>query len=107
MKKLLVTLSLTVILALVLSLAVFATGDKAEAQNNACAGCEVCNPTKVEMDEMPPMEFELDGEAFLESLGYMGKGLVGIFVVTLVIIGVVATLNWHGRSLEKRNQNKD
>ena len=106
MKKLLVILSLTVMLALALSVSAFATGDKAEAQS-PCAGCEVCNPTKIEMDEMPPMEFELDGEAFVESLGYMGKGLVGIFVVTLVIIGVVATLNWHGRSLEKRNQNKD
>ncbi|MBO5261953.1 MAG: InlB B-repeat-containing protein [Clostridia bacterium] len=58
-------------------------------------------------DEMPPMEFKINGGNFLISLGYMGKGLIGIFVVTLVIIGVVATLNWHGRSLEKRNQNKE
>lgn len=58
-------------------------------------------------DEMPPMEFKINGGNFVTSLGYMGKGLVGIFVVTLVIIGVVATLNWHGRSLEKRNKNKE
>ena len=58
---------------------------------------------------MKEMEFEIDGEtfqSFLESLGYMGKGMFGIFVVTLVIIGAVAILNWHGRSLERRNQNK-
>lgn len=61
----------------------------------------------VENGEMPPMEFKINGGNFLTSLGYMGKGMVGIFVVTLVIIGVVATLNWHGRSLEKRNQNKE
>lgn len=60
-----------------------------------------------ESGEMPPMEFKVNGSNFLTSLGYMGKGMVGIFVVTLVIIGVVAILNWHGRSLEKRNQNKE
>ena len=53
--------------------------------------------------EMPPMEFSFNGDNFVTSLGYMGKGMVGIFVVTLVIIGVVAILNWHGRSLERRN----
>ena len=60
--------------------------------------------------EMPPMDFSFDDETldnFTTSLGYMGKGMVGIFVVTLVIIGVVAILNWHGRSLEKRNERKE
>ena len=57
--------------------------------------------------EMPPMEIDFNGENFVESLGLMGKGMIGIFVVTLVIIGVVAILNWHGRSLERRNNKKD
>ncbi len=57
--------------------------------------------------EMPPMEFDFNGDNFVTSLGYMGKGMIGIFVVTLVIIGVVAILNWHGRSLERRNSKKD
>lgn len=57
-------------------------------------------------DEMPPMEVKFDGKAFTQSLGLMGKGMIGIFVVTLVIIGVVALLNIHGRSLERRNSNK-
>lgn len=56
--------------------------------------------------EMPPMDFDFNGDNFVQSLGYMGKGMVGIFVVTLVIIGVVAILNWHGRSLERRNNNR-
>lgn len=53
--------------------------------------------------EMPPMNFDFNGDNFVTSLGLMGKGMVGIFVVTAVIIGVVAILNWHGRSLERRN----
>ena len=55
-------------------------------------------------DEMPPMKVKLNGEAFVDSLGLMGKGMIGIFVVTLIIIGVVAILNWHGRSLENRRK---
>ena len=57
-------------------------------------------------DEMPPMEMKINGDAFVESLGLMAKGLIGIFVVTLVIIGVVAILNWHGRSLDRRKNKK-
>lgn len=30
---------------------------------------------------------------FLESLAYMGKGMLGIFIVTLIIIGVTMLLN--------------
>ena len=104
MKKLLVIVSLILALCSFLSVTVFATGES----TNPCQGCEICNPKEdVSIDEMPEMEFQIDGEGFLESLGYMGKGMVGIFVVTLVIVGVVAILNWHGRSLERRNNKKD
>ena len=36
--------------------------------------------------------FHIDFPAFVDSLQYMGKGLVGIFVVTAVIIGMVYLL---------------
>ena len=52
--------------------------------------------------EMPPMDFDINVDNFVESLKVMGKGMIGIFVVTLIIICVVAILNWHGKSLEKR-----
>ena len=105
MKKLLVILSLILVLAAILSLTVFA---QAENEENPCQGCEICNPTSTEVnDEMPPMKVRIDGEAFLHSLGLMGKGMIGIFVVTLVIVGVVAILNWHGKTLEDRkNRNQ-
>lgn len=32
-------------------------------------------------------------EMFLQSLGYMGQGLLGIFIVMLLIAGGVALLN--------------
>ena len=104
MKKLLLIISAIAVLCALFAVNVFAAE---ETKSTACQGCEVCNPSEgVSMDDMPEMKFEVDGEAFLDSLGYMGKGMLGIFVVTLVIVGVVAILNWHGRSLERRNQNK-
>lgn len=102
MKKLMVLVSLIAVLCLILCMPVLAT----EEVKDPCAGCEICNPEEIKMEDMPEMVFDINGAAFVESLGYMGKGLVGIFVVTLVIIGVVAILNWHGRSMERRNKNK-
>lgn len=88
MKKLLVTLSFVLILCSMFALSVFAESGSS-------------------MDEMKEMNFSWNWDGFVNSLGFMGKGMLGIFVVTLVIIGVVAILNWHGRSLEKRNNKKE
>ena len=95
MKKLLIILSLALIILCTLSVPVMAVAENGE---------QSAEPS---IDNMKEMEFEINGEAFVDSLVLMGKGMFGIFVVTLVIIGAVAILNWHGRSLERRNQNKD
>lgn len=39
------------------------------------------------------MNFTIDVQAFLDSLPYMGKGMLGIFVVTAVIVVFVNALN--------------
>ena len=105
MKKLLLIISVIAVLCALFAVNAFATAEG--TTTTACEGCEVCNPSEgASMDDMPEMKFEVDGGAFVDSLEYMGKGMLGIFVVTLVIVGVVAILNWHGRSLERRNQNK-
>lgn len=39
------------------------------------------------------MNFAFNVDAFLNSLPYMGKGMLGIFVVTAVIVIVVNALN--------------
>ena len=39
------------------------------------------------------MNFAIDFEAFLASLPYMGKGMLGIFIVTALIVLVVNALN--------------
>ena len=39
------------------------------------------------------MNFAIDVQAFLDSLPYMGKGMLGIFVVTAVIVVFVNALN--------------
>ncbi len=39
------------------------------------------------------MNFTIDFDAFLASLPYMGKGMLGIFVVTAVIVVFVNALN--------------
>ena len=95
MKKLLIILSLALVILCTLSVPVMAVAENGE---------QSAEPS---IDNMKEMEFEINGEAFVDSLVLMGKGMFGIFVVTLVIIGAVAILNWHGRSLERRNQNKD
>lgn len=50
---------------------------------------------------MPNFEFSVD--KFLNALPIMGKGMLGIFVVTIVIILVVSALNaiTSGRKDEK------
>lgn len=39
------------------------------------------------------MNFAIDFAAFVDSLQYMGKGMLGIFVVTSVIVIFVNALN--------------
>ncbi len=48
------------------------------------------------------MEFSID--AFLSSLPYMGKGMLGIFIVTAVIVFVVNTLNNIPEKKEKNDK---
>ncbi|MBQ8146139.1 MAG: hypothetical protein IJ039_05095 [Clostridia bacterium] len=102
MKKLLVVLSLILVLTAILSLTVFAQAENTQNSNEEYEN----NVNNDANDEMPPMKIRIDGKAFLNSLGLMGKGMVGIFVVTLVIVGVVAILNWHGQSLDDRKSKK-
>lgn len=45
------------------------------------------------------MEFSIDN--FLAALPLMGKGMLGIFIVTLVIVAVVYILNYFTRPKEK------
>ena len=108
MKKILTILSLFVLLCTLLTTGIMATetGDTSTETTGAVENATE-QGTGSAMDEMPPMEFEIDGEAFVDSLSYMGQGMLGIFVVTLVIIGVVAILNWHGRHLEKKYNKED
>ena len=44
------------------------------------------------------MNFNINTEAFLSTLPYMGKGMLGIFVVTLVIIISIMILNRVGNN---------
>lgn len=39
------------------------------------------------------MNFGIDFQAFLDSLPFMGKGMLGIFIVTSVIVVFVNALN--------------
>lgn len=39
------------------------------------------------------MSFKIDGDGFLDTLPIMGKGMLGIFIVTAVIVLTVAVLN--------------
>ena len=48
-----------------------------------------------------------EDEAFLETLPIMGKGMLGIFVVTGVIIGIVYLLNKAGKKLDEIAKKKN
>ncbi len=50
------------------------------------------------------MNFTIDFEAFLASLPYMGKGMLGIFVVTAVIVVFVNALNNLPEKKEKEDK---
>ena len=50
------------------------------------------------------MNFTIDFDAFLAALPYMGKGMLGIFVVTAVIVIFVNALN---NLPEKKNKDEE
>ena len=47
--------------------------------------------------------FTIDFNAFLNALPYMGKGMLGIFVVTALIVLVVNALN----NIPEKKNNED
>ena len=51
------------------------------------------------------MNFAIDFEAFLASLPYMGKGMLGIFIVTAVIVTIVNALNSIPEKKDKKDKN--
>lgn len=53
------------------------------------------------------MEFKIDFPAFLDSLQYMGMGLIGIFAVTAIIILCVFGLNKTMTYFANRPKKKD
>ena len=50
-------------------------------------GAEEADPSDAHVD------IHIDGAAFVDSLGYMLKGMVGIFLVIAIIMAVIMTLN--------------
>ena len=50
---------------------------------------------------------KLDIANFVTSLGIMGKGMLGIFIVTAILIISIYLLNFIGRKIEsKKNDNE-
>ena len=49
------------------------------------------------------MNFRIDADAFVDTLPIMGKGMLGIFIVTAVIVITVAVLN----KVTGKKKNKD
>ena len=52
------------------------------------------------------MNFHFDPQAFLEALPLIGKGMLGVYVVTAVIILVVTVFNLVTNRLSKKDKNK-
>lgn len=54
-------------------------------------------------DAAPKTVFRIDGAAFVDSLQYMLKGMVGIFLVTALIILVLVILEKVTKKQEKED----
>ena len=55
-----------------------------------CAALSLCSPLSALAEDAPGIH--VDGGAFVDSLQYMLKGMVGIFLVTAIIILAVVIL---------------
>ena len=61
-----------------------------------CATCEIClgtEATTTVADEDMFSNIKVEPKNFVENLGHMGTGMVGIFVVIGVIIAATALMN--------------
>lgn len=89
-KKIFVLLVLILMLTCAFAQNVFA---EAAATDEFICDCPTCNPTEEAEDEMPPMDFKFDVRTLGSSALIMGKGMLGIAIVTAIIIAIVMLLN--------------
>ena len=52
------------------------------------------NVTRLAAAEKPELELAFDPANFIENLGYIGAGMLGIFIVIGLIIGATCVLNY-------------
>lgn len=53
------------------------------------------------------VQMQINIPNFIESLGIMGKGMLGIFMVTVILIISVYVLNFLGRKLENKKDDSE
>ena len=49
---------------------------------------------------------KIDIANFITSLGIMGKGMLGIFIVTAILVISIYVLNFIGRKLQSKKDDK-
>lgn len=107
--KIILILTLILVIGCVFALPTFASAEPATDSNAATDGTNVGDEASSAEESGMTFKFDLgslvrseDGK--LAPLAMMGLGMVGIFIVTLVIIGVVYALNMINIG-EKKNDN--
>ena len=50
---------------------------------------------------------KIDIANFITSLGIMGKGMLGIFIVTAILVISIYVLNFIGRKLQSKKNNNE
>ncbi|MBQ2735460.1 MAG: hypothetical protein IJF33_06475 [Clostridia bacterium] len=55
------------------------------------------NVTRLASAEKPELELVFDPANFIENIGYIGAGMLGIFIVIGLIIGATCLLNFATR----------
>ena len=62
----------------------------------------VINSNEAKKDTEESIKIDFKPEEFVNNLGYMGKGMLGIFVVIGTIIGAVHLLGLFGKKKDKQ-----
>lgn len=78
---------------LALACPMLAVAEAAGSETDAAAqAAQLAHPAQESLQAAPKTVFHIDGAAFVDSLQYMLKGMVGIFLVTAIIILAVVIL---------------
>ncbi|MBQ7906822.1 MAG: hypothetical protein IJ309_02495 [Clostridia bacterium] len=103
-KKILLVISMVLALASVFSMVAFAsTPECTHVDVNTDNVCDICQSAL----NTKQMEFKFDPNSLGNTVPILCTGMLGIFIVTTIIIGIVILLNTILEIVDKKRKNKE